>query len=472
MIYVHAYPFRVDDPERNIRGITTAAKDKALNAGDVLLFPFHALSGTVEDFWTSRPENRERNAHWLGKLAAYLSKTSVRVIIPAVMPEGVGVLSIEKGKIRSLDFEWVTGGVFLTAKKNGLDYDVLFRTAAVGEAFDIPDSSNLIVVDGQGFTDGRVWLGQCRIVRNGRTKANYTAYPESFSVEDSRITWLDESHERFAAMQMALKLYMKRCGFEKISLGLSGGLDSAVVAALAVSVAGADNVNAYILPSRYTSEESFTDARDLAANLGLKLRELSIEPAVELLSETAGQYVPYWANKNLMNENLQARVRGLLLMAVSNADGSLVLNTGNKSELAVGYCTLYGDMVGGLAPLADIYKSDLYRMCETVSYLSKMIPANILKKAPTAELRENQKDEDSLPAYDKLDAVLKDLFEGRFDGKKLRKKYGSELAVRVINLVKRARFKHSQAPQGVVLSSCPIKGLPEAFFEGLLPKQL
>ena len=122
MIYVHAYPFRVDDPERNIRGITTAAKDKALNAGDVLLFPFHALSGTVEDFWTSRPENRERNAHWLGKLAAYLSKTSVRVIIPAVMPEGVGVLSIEKGKIRSLDFEWVTGGVFLTAKKNGLVY--------------------------------------------------------------------------------------------------------------------------------------------------------------------------------------------------------------------------------------------------------------------------------------------------------------------------------------------------------------
>ena len=472
MIYVHAYPFLIDDPERNVRRITSVAKDKVLNEGDVLLFPFQALSGTVEDFWTSRTENRNRNAHWLGKLAAYLSKTSVRVIIPAVMPEGVGVLSIEKGKIQSLDFQWLKGGIFVSSKQCGFDYDLVFRTASVGEAFDIPDANNLIVVDGQGYTDGRVWLGQCKVVRHGRTKANYTAFPEAFSVEDSQISWLDEYHERFAAMQLALKLYMQRCRFEKITLGLSGGLDSAVVAALAVSVVGAENVNAYILPSRYTSKESFSDAGDLAAKLGLKLRELSIEPAVELLSKTVSQYVPYWANKNLMQENLQARVRGLLLMAASNADGSLVLNTGNKSELAVGYCTLYGDMVGGLAPLSDIYKSDLYRMCETVEYLANVIPTNILKKAPTAELRENQKDEDSLPPYELLDAVLKDLFEGRSEGKKLRKKYGSELAVRVINLVKRARFKHTQAPQGVVLSSCPIKGLPEAFYEGLLPKQL
>lgn len=471
MIFVHAYSFRTDDPERNVRTISLAAKDKTLSAGDVLLFPFHALSGTVENYWTTRVENRQRNAHWLSKLAGFLKKSPVRVIVPAVMPEGVGVLSISEGKIQSLDFRWITGGVLVEQKASGLDYDVVFRTASVGENFEIPDSHNIVVVDGQGFTDGRVWLGQCKVVKNGRTKANYMAYPNAFSLEDAQISWLDEHHERFAAMQMALKLYMKRCGFEKISLGLSGGLDSAVVAALAVSVAGAENVNAYILPSRYTSEESFADARALASNLGLKLRELSIMPAVDLLSDTAGQYVPYWGNKALMHENLQARVRGLLLMSISNADGSLVLNTGNKSELAVGYCTLYGDMVGGLAPIADIYKSDLYRMCETVDYLSKMIPSNILKKAPTAELRENQKDEDSLPPYEVLDSVLKDMFEGHWDGKKLRKKYGSDLAIRVIKLVKGARFKHSQAPQGLILSSCPIKGLPEAFFEGLLPKQ-
>ena len=205
--------------------------------------------------------------------------------------------------------------------------------------------------------------------------------------------------------------------------------------------------------------------------MGLKLRELSITPAVDLIAQTAERYVPYWGNKGLMQENIQARVRGLLLMAVSNADRSLVLNTGNKSELAVGYCTLYGDMVGGLAPLSDIYKSDLYKLCDNVEYLRRVIPKTILTKAPTAELRENQKDEDSLPPYEVLDAVLKDMLEERADGKKLRKKYGSDLAVRVTKLVMGARFKHAQAPQGVRLSACPLKGLPDSFFEGLLPKQ-
>lgn len=471
MIYIHAYPFRVDDPERNTRQMTALARSKNLKAGDVLLFPFQALTGTVQEFWNTRPENRSRNAHWLSKLAASLIHSEVEIIVPAVMPEGLGVLSLKKGQIKSLDFEWIKGGVVVKSERSGLDYDLNFRSAAVGEAFEETDSNNLIVVDGQGFSDGRVWLGQCKVVKNGRTRANYMAYPEAFTEQDGKVSWLDSHHERFAAMQMALKLYMQRGHFEKVSLGLSGGLDSAVVAALAVSVVGAENVNAYILPSRFTSEESFSDARALAQNLGLKLRELSITPAVDLIAQTAERYVPYWGNKGLMQENIQARVRGLLLMAVSNADRSLVLNTGNKSELAVGYCTLYGDMVGGLAPLSDIYKSDLYKLCDNVEYLRRVIPKTILTKAPTAELRENQKDEDSLPPYEVLDAVIKDMLEGRADGKKLRKKYGSDLAVRVTKLVMGARFKHAQAPQGVRLSACPLKGLPDSFFEGLLPKQ-
>ena len=414
MIYVHAYPFRPDDPERNVRSIVTSARDKNLKAGDVLIFPFQALNGSVQDFWLTRPENRERNQKWIGKLTESLKNSDVRVILPAVMPQGLGVFSIERGSVRTLDFQWLKGGVSVKAQDCGLDYDLNFKSAAVGEIFTETDSHNLLVIDGQGFVDGKVWLGQCKVVKNGRTRANYMAYPWAFTPEEGP----------------------------------------------------------YVLPSSYTSEESFTDARALASNLGLKLRELPIMPAVELLEQTALQYVPYWGNKALMRENLQARVRGILLMAVSNADRSLVLNTGNKSELAVGYCTLYGDMVGGLAPLADVYKSDLYKMCSTVEYLARMIPVNILKKAPTAELRENQKDEDSLPPYPVLDAVLKDLFEGHSDGKKLRKKYGSDLAVKVVKLVKGARFKHNQAPLGVQLSACPVKGLPQAFYEGLLPKQL
>lgn len=472
MIYIHAYPFRVDDPERNVRTMTSLAREKHLHAGDVLIFPFQALNGRVQEYWSTREENRKRNAHWLEKLAFSLKGYKVRVIVPSVMPEGLGVLDIENGSIRTLDFSWIIGGISVPSSVSGLEYDLNFRSASVGEAFEPADSPNSLVIDGQGFMDGYVWLGQCKVVKHGRTRANYMAYPEAFTPEDGCVAWLDVHHERFAAMQLALALYMKRSGFEKVSLGLSGGLDSAVVTCLATSVVGPDNVNAYILPSCFTSKESFEDARALAQNLGIRLRELPIMPAVELLAQTVDRYVPYWANKELMQENLQARVRGLFLMAVSNADRSLVLNTGNKSELAVGYCTLYGDMIGGLAPLADIYKSDLYRMCESVEYLSRMIPVNILKKAPTAELRENQKDQDSLPAYEVLDAVLRDLFEGRMDGKKLRKKHGSELVVRVTKLVMGARFKHAQAPQGVVLSSCPIKGLSQAFYEGLLPKQL
>ena len=471
-IYVHAYPFIPDDPERNTRAITALCRDRDLVDGDVILLPFQAMTGTVEDYWTTREENRQRNAHWLKKLSAAIARTPVRVIVPVVLPEGLGVIELFRGAVKSLNFEWIKGGVAVKASDCALDYDLNFRSAAVGETFEPTDSSNLLVIDGQGFTDGRVWLGQCKVVKSGRTRANYMAYPHAFTPEDGKVVWLDANHERFAAMQQALRLYMKQCGFEKISLGLSGGLDSAVVACLATSVVGAQNVNAYIMPSRFTSEESFKDARDLAKNLGLKLREMPIMPSVEVLAETAGKWVPYWADQGLMRENLQARARGTLLMSVSNADGSLVLNTGNKSELAVGYCTLYGDMVGGLAPLSDVYKSDLYEMCRAVDYLRQMIPANILKKAPTAELRENQKDEDSLPPYEVLDGVLKDMLEGHADGKKLRKKYGSELAVSITKLVMRARFKHIQAPLGVKLSPCPLKGLPEAFFTGLLPKQL
>ena len=264
--------------------------------------------------------------------------------------------------------------------------------------------------------------------------------------------------------------YLQNHGFERVTIGISGGLDSAVVAALAVSVVGADRVNAIVMPSCYTSQASKDDARELAKRLKLRLRSIDIMPAVQTVAEAVDPLLPYWANKGLMKENIQARVRGLLLMAVSNADGSLVLNTGNKSELAVGYCTMYGDMVGGLAPLADIYKSDLYELCENVAYLREVIPQNILTKAPSAELRENQKDEDSLPNYANLDAVLKDLIEAAMDGKRLRKKYGAQFANRICQMVASSQFKHHQATLAVRLTARPICTLTPEFFHGLVSK--
>lgn len=471
-IYIHALAFRKDDPERNVRAIAQSARAKSMKAGDVMLLPFQALTGTVQSYWQCAEHNRVRNEQWLEKLASYTKATGVRILLPAVLSEGVGVVDIQDGHLGTVAAVATEGGLWMKATESGLDYDVFFRSAAFGEPCDIPSASNLIVVDGQGFNEGRVYLGASKVVKSGRMRANFLLPQAPFTPQEGSVAWLDDHHLRFAAMQASLRFYMAECGFERVTIGLSGGLDSAVVCAVAVSVLGADKVNAYVLPSRFTSDESRLDAQALADNLGIKLHEIDIMPTVTMVNDCLQPSIPYWADQSLMYENLQARVRGLMLMSLSNADGSLVINTGNKSELAVGYCTLYGDMVGGIALLADVYKSDLYRMCESVAWLRERIPANILKKAPTAELRSNQKDEDSLPSYETLDAVLKDLFEGGMNGKQLRKKHGSALAVRVCKLVMRARFKHLQAPMGVIMSPVPVKALPISFYEGLLPKEL
>lgn len=471
-VFILAHPYAADDPERNVRQLVAMLRNKEhYRRGDTVLLPVQALNGLPDHFWSMRPENRDRNLHWLKKLALGLKNTPVRLLIPAALHEGVGVFEIFEGALRSLPYHADVGALTVDSDSAQLPFDVVFRTAAVGEAFAELSGSDYVIVDGQAFDNGRIYLGQCRFVRRSRTRASYMAHSEPIDLEQGHACLQDEYHVWYAAMKLALRLYMKGNGFKRVTLGLSGGLDSAVVAAVAVDALGAENVNAFILPSCFTSEQSRQDASQLGARLGLKLREIDIMPSVNAAREAVKPHLPYWADPGLMNENIQARVRGLLLMSYSNADGSLVLNTGNKSELAVGYCTLYGDMVGGLALLADIYKSDLYRLCRAVDFLKENIPASILAKAPSAELRENQKDEDSLPSYPVLDAVLKDLIEGHMDGKRLRKKYGSDLAVRVCKLVMRSQFKHRQAPLGLILTSTPVSALRPDFFHGMLPKQ-
>ena len=462
-------PYVIDNPERNVRRLIQRLRDKQqFQAGDTVLLPMQALNGTVDAFWLMRPENRERNDYWLKKLASGLKSTGVRLLIPVALTQGVGVLEMVGGQFRTLAIKPIDGGIYVEAEQTQIGMDVIFRAAAVGEPFAIPDSSDYVIVDGRGFDNGHVFLGQCRLVKKGRTRLSYLGEADLINLGEGHVCLQDVYHERFAAMQMALRCYLQNYGFERVTIGISGGLDSAVVAALAVSVVGADRVNAVVMPSCFTSQASKIDAQQLAQRLQLRLRSIDIMPAVQCIAQSVNPHLPYWANKDLMNENIQARVRGLLLMSISNADGSLVLNTGNKSELSVGYCTMYGDMVGGLAPLADIYKSDLYKLCENVAYLREMIPSNILTKAPSAELRENQKDEDSLPSYTELDAVLKDLIEGAMSGKRLRKKYGAEFANKICKMVSSSQFKHHQAPLAVCLTGRPICALTPEFFHGLL----
>jgi NAD+ synthase (glutamine-hydrolysing) len=247
---------------------------------------------------------------------------------------------------------------------------------------------------------------------------------------------------------LALRDYVRKNGFADVVLGLSGGIDSALVAALATEALGPEQVHAVSMPSRYSSEGTRTDARRVAENLGCDFRELSIEDVVGAYDGALGGL------EGLSAENLQARVRGMMLMALSNTHGWLVLATGNKSELSVGYSTLYGDLVGGFAPIKDVYKTDVYRLARHLNESAgrELIPASILERAPSAELRADQRDEDSLPPYPLLDRVLEEYVElDRSREELLADGFEADVVERALALIDRAEYKRRQAPPGAKL---------------------
>ena len=210
----------------------------------------------------------------------------------------------------------------------------------------------------------------------------------------------------FSALSLGIRDYVHKCGFKSVIVGLSGGIDSALVAVLAADALGAENVLGVAMPARYSSEGSLTDAESLAKNLGIRYEVLPIEPVFNSVEKQL-EKVFAGTKPNEAEENVQSRLRGVTLMALSNKFGALVLTTGNKSEMAVGYCTLYGDMNGALAPIADVLKTDIYKIARWVNREQEIISReNSITKPPSAELRPNQKDQDSLPPYEMLDAIL------------------------------------------------------------------
>ncbi len=226
--------------------------------------------------------------------------------------------------------------------------------------------------------------------------------------------------QEYRAMVEGLRDYMRKTGFSKVILGLSGGVDSAIMATIAADALGPENVHCVMMPSEYTSQESLDDAADVASSLGCRLDNISISEGREAITNTLAPLFQGF-DADLTEENIQSRLRGLLLMAMSNKFGSMLLTTGNKSEVAVGYATIYGDMAGGYNPIKDLYKTRVFATCRwrNENFASWMkgpegavIPVNIIEKPPTAELREDQKDEDSLPPYDILDGILTMLMEG------------------------------------------------------------
>ncbi len=255
------------------------------------------------------------------------------------------------------------------------------------------------------------------------------------------------------ALVLGVRDYLGKCGFRSAAIGLSGGIDSAVTAVLAVAALGRENVRGVALPSQYSSAGSLDDAQALAKNLGIQYDVVPIKADFETVKQSLE---PVFGDRpeDVTEENMQARLRGLLLMAMSNKFGSLVLTTGNKSELAVGYCTLYGDMCGGLAVISDVPKTMVYRLARWMNRDGEVIPASTIEKPPSAELRPDQKDEDSLPPYDVLDAILERyVVEGQSVDEIIAADFDVDTVRRIACLIDLNEYKRRQAAPGLKVTS-------------------
>lgn len=285
-------------------------------------------------------------------------------------------------------------------------------------------------------------------------------YEEDFIVYDTELNYNkiekcegEFEEEVYKSLVVGLKDYCSKQNFSKVLIGLSGGMDSALVTCIAVEAVGAENVHVILMPSKYSSEGSISDSEQLINNLGINFSNVSIQPAVDKIIE---QLKPSLNSniKSITEENLQARIRGIYLMAYSNNNGHLLLTTGNKSEMAVGYCTLYGDMCGGLAVIADVYKTDVYKIARYVNRNREIIPKNIFDKAPSAELRPNQTDQDTLPPYELLDRILMMYLEENKEYNEIKKMIkNDDLVKRVLKMVDVNEFKRNQAAPALRISS-------------------
>jgi NAD+ synthase/NAD+ synthase (glutamine-hydrolysing) len=272
---------------------------------------------------------------------------------------------------------------------------------------------------------------------------------------DRNETFGDECEAVYEALVLGTRDYIHKCGFRKVLIGLSGGIDSSLTAAIAVDAVGADNVTGVGMPGPYSSDHSVSDARDMAERLNVRFEMVSIGPMYDEFLQALSP-VFRGAKPDVTEENLQSRLRGVTLMALSNKTGALVLTTGNKSELAVGYCTLYGDMCGGLAVISDVPKTLVYKLSRIANRRhNNAIPENVFVKPPSAELRPDQKDSDSLPEYDVLDRILKGYVEESQSAKQIAEEIGQDLGLvrDIINKVDRNEYKRQQAAPGLKVTT-------------------
>ena len=323
----------------------------------------------------------------------------------------------------------------------------------------------IIFVNQVGGNDELVFDGNsCVMDQNGNILLKLKSFEEDLQIyeynndrRDAPLGHLysDDMEELFEAIICGLRDYVRKCGFRKVIIGLSGGVDSALVSVLATLALGKENVLCVFMPSRYTADESFNDATMLSKNLETELKTISIEEPFKAILNLLAPHIKNFDGVTHTEENIQPRLRGLILMALSNQTGALVLSTGNKSELATGYCTLYGDMCGGLSVISDLPKTLVYKLAKYINKkYNNVIPENIIHRAPTAELKPNQTDQDTLPPYDILDSVLNMYAEEHMSLKEIVKSgIQKDTVTKVCNMIDSSEYKRKQAAPGLKLTS-------------------
>ncbi|MEZ6852191.1 NAD+ synthase [Halodesulfovibrio aestuarii] len=378
-----------------------------------------------EDIWNDKAYWKDRRQYAQNPLAALVEDGAELIINLSASPFTLGKQFVREQMLSSMVHYYELP--FLYANQIGGNDDLIFAGKSLAYAAD-----GTLIGKGKSFEEDV-------LVVDLETKAG-------------RVEQEDASDEAQAwnALVLGTRDYVRKCGFTKVVLGLSGGVDSALTAAVAVEALGSDNVIGVLMPSPYSSQGSVDDSLDLADRLGIHTETIEIEP---MLTAFLSSLHPVFNGEgtDVTEENLQARIRGNLLMAMSNKFGALLLTTGNKSELAVGYCTIYGDMAGGLAVISDVPKTLVWNVCRWANeHCGNKIPMEIIEKAPSAELRPGQKDTDSLPEYEELDAILRKYIDERLSKEAIISQgHAPEDVEQILKLVKISEFKRRQAAPGL-----------------------
>ncbi|MEG4349406.1 NAD+ synthase [Microcoleus sp. LAD1_D3] len=406
-----------------------------------------------EDLWNNEEFWGKRS--YAGDPVSDLAKLGVDLVLNlSASPYSAGKRGVRSAMLQHSVIR--CGIPIIYANQVGGNDDIIFD----GSSFGVNRKGDFIQVLGSFETDFAVLeydenkqdlIGSGGIGQDARSTTDLSFHPAEGDAE----IW--------AALVLGVRDYVRKCGFSKVVLGLSGGIDSALVAAIASCAIGPENVLGVLMPSPYSSDHSVNDALELARNLGVAIELLPIGDLMKTYDRTLADLFVN-TTFGIAEENIQSRIRGNLLMAISNKFGHLLLSTGNKSEMAVGYCTLYGDMNGGLAVISDVPKTRVYSLCRwlnsgsekiknQVNLGKEIIPVNIISKPPSAELKPGQIDQDSLPDYDVLDDILQRLIEHHESAQKIvAAGYDEAVVKRVVKLVRQAEFKRRQAAPGLKIS--------------------